>query len=441
MNRHIRLAVLLAEAVWLGLAACPAHGGDDANEPSLADGPAVLSAAQLGRLTFASKLDPNLHGSQLDANDYRKLAVAVRMSKRRYAQGEPIWAYFVVHNRSRERLGLDMAFDPTWKTVINSWNIHISRADGGEPAFRLRLREWRCGRPLMVIDANGFACARADLRRLAHKLPVRPGEYRICWDYARLRSNTETFTVTAEGGATPRPADANDLPARVRVVRLHTQDPNDPKQQMQKAKQRDHERVRRQQVRVGAVRPLWAQGVMANLVTGVAGRYYPDLLDLPTVEGGIRCESLKAVTDANGLPKRLTVKLAPAKAGTTPYLPTEPELYLIALGEAPLRQAYRDEVQALARLAKAGSWADVDEPFTLHIDLPADWADRVGLGGRVRVAVVLASEELECFRHGLKKLVRVLYAEGNTPWRGVIRSPYIDIRLPMARCTPKPAAP
>jgi hypothetical protein len=431
MTRNRRRSFGLAGVLVVAAASTPSAGGADANEAFLKGAPRVLCAEQLDRLEFDSRLDPNLRGRSLDPNHYKALEVAVRLAKRRHRLDEAIWAYLIVRNRSAKCVGLDMAFDPLWEICINSWCLHVRREDDGDPTFLVRRVERVNSGPLVSVDPNGYYCARVDLRRLAWALPVRSGTYGLFWDYARLRSNKATFTVTNRYASTRAPR-ADDIPRAVAVAQLlpAVRDLRD---------RPAGKPVRGQVVDVAACQRVRPRTALANLATGIEGRYYPDLLDLPTAEGGIRCTSCKARGNANGAPTRLTVTLAPAEGGQKPYLATRPRLYLIALGQRRLAAERRtgDAKRELALQPAAAHWADVDKPFTLQLDLPPDWPARLRLAGTVRLAVVISTEELGRDARPMLRNLRRL-AAASAPWRGAIRSPYVVIELPGGAGSSKP---
>src|SRR5262249_41998292 len=72
----------------------------------------------------------------------------------------------------------------------------------------------------------------------------------------------------------------------------------------------------------------------------------------------------------------------------------------------------------------------LDRPVVVRVDLPDDWVREARAVGPVRVAVVLSSERLERPRVGAIKDLQVLRRDPGEVWRGVLRTPWLDVVLP-----------
>jgi len=73
----------------------------------------------------------------------------------------------------------------------------------------------------------------------------------------------------------------------------------------------------------------------------------------------------------------------------------------------------------------------LDRPVTLRLDLPERWESHVRLEGPARVAVLLATERWHRRDLRAAEEVRALSrAGGRQAWRGVLRSPWLDVEFP-----------
>ena len=131
-------------------------------------------------------------------------------------------------------------------------------------------------------------------------------------------------------------------------------------------------------------------GAALMLGSGQLGRYYPSLRRLPEAQDKLTA-GVKWVTkkDEQSFTVRLTVTDKDAKVA----LPGQPHVYLLIETDA---EVDAPALRAMWARQKCDERAvDADHPFELTVKLPKNWADEANAPGPARVAVLIASKELD----------------------------------------------
>lgn len=388
-----RFALLIPVLVLSVVLAAPVPKPNPLTEPS-------LSAATLAKLPFVNADTPDEdHADHFPRP--KQLALAVHVPRPRVRHGEPVIALFAVKNRTAHPLGLDMRLDLSGlhPALMNSCDIEVRNTESQElvPLVSQKVIACGAGGGMVSVPAGGYYAVRGNVGHTADGEPLPPGGYELSWRYGWAKSNAVAFTVLARG-ETARPPEH----PHTRVVRVSESSGDEPKKGTD-AKAAD-------------APPVWANpglrvdhsALLTALATGEFGRYYPNVRDLPTADGGV---TATAAWDGD----KLTVKLEAAGKGDPAV--ERPAVYLLIACDETGPEL---ELQAEDR---AAAMADGSRrPFTLEIRLPKDWKDRTGAHGEGRVAVVLAGREPPGRGERVKRV------KGDTDW--VVRTDWRAVTFP-----------
>ena len=391
----------------------------------------VVTKAQLDALAFTSALDPSLRGSQFDATSYEALATGVWLSAASFPQGETIYAWLVVKNKTAQRVGINMQFEfcrePMY--LVNSCDLHLKQTAGAtrwEPAPLYRVNALLSG-PLLVVPAKGYYCVRLDLNRLDKSGRLPRGEYEFFWDYARLKSNTVRFTVgeprAAAGNPQQRPAE------RVHDVALLS------------LRADGYDCVEHRDRIAFAAKGISAEWKLsrdiAALSVGVCGKYYVDPCDLPDQDEFMRL-SVEWPRREGKVPLPVekltgfTITLQPKPSEVKPILLRDRMAVLLlveALDKAGDARAVKPSRDHLMRMMDRD--IPFDRPWAFTVPLPVGWHKDAGFAGRARVAALIASDDVVMPRADMKVLRDALQVlPGHAIWRGVLRTPYLTVSIP-----------
>jgi hypothetical protein len=379
-----------------------------------------LSKEDLAAIPFASRLDPELKGSDLGVAE---LATALHMPRTRYVEGEAIPVYFIVKNESHRARGLDMRLDLFGPCPIrvNSCSVHLRNCSDGTEVPFFRIGVWACGGPPpVVVPAHGYYCVRGDFSRSAGG-PLPPGEYECSWDYARLRSNTVKFTVAPVDSRRKLGGAARAATTAFLVLQGQF-----------------HGRVPNFQLEKPSVVPRSVSSIAAALAVGVTGKYYPDLAHLPSQDSWIDLSAQLVPAGKPGQFDRLAITLSPRRKDPRLVLPTP--VHLMMQVEALEEQAVPDW-QAMAGESKQSETrreVTLDVPMTFSVELPAGWSKCLGFGGKTRVAVIVSSNRIEMPVARLEtELIRAI--RDVVTWKGLLRSAWQAIELPPCKQPPTTA--
>lgn len=289
-----RAVAILSALLACALLAAPAP----ATRPLFGAG-GVVTPADLEPIAFQTREKDG----KKDARDPRAdaLGVALHMPRNRFRPGEPIPAYFLVRNYSREPVGLDLRLDLFARPLElrNSCKVRLVRSDTGMEVPYVGRGVWACGGPSpVVIPGRGHYCVRGDLAE-GETRPLSAGEYECSWSYTGLWSRPVRFTVLPgkEKGREGSPASGE-----IRFLEIVP-----PRGESAEAP-------------AGArLIPHSAGKVAAALAVGVTGSHYPDIRDLPGRDDRIAA-SAEWLSDGKG--ERLRVTLRPARSGKVVHLST-----------------------------------------------------------------------------------------------------------------------
>jgi hypothetical protein len=420
----LRSASLL---LFLPLLSLPALSGQPAKpkgDGAALAGRPVLTAAELDTLEFSSTFDSTESRARAPGEGVDKLALGVWVSRQKYHEGEPIPVLFAVRNRG-PACGLDMRIELTTAEAVayNGARLRLECTDAGSTWKQRLSHTYVCGGPpLAVIERGGYHCSGGDLRALGGGL-LPAGSYRLSWSYRGLRSNLVSFTVLPARDVVA-PLSRRPLAGILELVGGKLEGlPDGP---------REHS------MRLSGARAAWSRPhrIAPHLASGVAGKYYPALADLPVLDGGLEATARFVRRGPAALPSAVEVTLRAAHHARELVLDphalqfallVEPRPGAKGVGErnGPPNEGDRKGVM------KGQKSLALDRPVILRLDLPDRWESHARLEGPARVAVLLGTERWH--RRDLREVeeVRVLSrAGGRQAWRGVLRSPWLDVEFP-----------
>ena len=389
----------------------------------------VLTAAELDALAFSAAADSSRPWDQSAREDVKNLSLGVWVSCRAYREGEPIPALFAVRNRGPRR-GLDMRIElaPAEAGMYNGARIRLERTNPGN-TWRQRLQHtYICGGPpLAGIEHDGYHCSGGDLRALGGgQLPA--GAYCVWWSYSARKSNVVEFTVLPNRDG--QPGAGLSRRALAGIIEL-----TGGKLEGLTDGAREHS------LRLTGARAAhrWPREVGPHLASGVAGKYYPSLADLPVLDGGLEATARLLRREPAALPFAVEVTLRAALGGKDMVLARDLHLALLVEPQPGnldrvLHNGPRSE-RAPDMMSHNHEFL-LDRPLVLRIDLPANWERHARLTGPARVAVLVSTERLHRREPGRQVTERVRRAGGSPrqEWRGVLRSPWLEVAFP-----PRPA--
>jgi hypothetical protein len=351
--------------------------------------------------------------------------VAVHMPWTRFAEGEPVPAYFVLRNNRGSDLHLHgrlALFGPD-PQIWNSCDIDVRDARTGEPVNVLGGRVIACGVQggLATVPPYGYYVVRGDLGRTYDRKPLPPGEYEVDWTYHRTRSAPVRFTVEKPDGA--KPVAPRKRPG-VHFYRLGPEFERDgrPTKPGEPFVWRD--------TRLSSVNA----GEMASaLAVGHGGAYVPDVHTIPSADKLVRVSlEWKPYRDAD----RVVVTLHAVHPDRPVRFGDVPQLHLQL--ESDTDPLYERGLEELAKEMQQRADDTLVTPLTIEARLPADWRGRAGVHGTARVAVLVTSGEVE-LPHGrgerLQKAVEVVRKPNRDEppvWSGVLRTAFAELQFPPA---------
>ena len=390
----------------------------------------LLTRADLDKVVFDTKPardrgeeqldDPKDAGGEKAVGPARcEYDLAVHMPWTAFRAGEPIPAYFVLRNNRREPLHLDARlelFGPSLATW-NSCAIDLRNARTGDAVPLIRRTGWQCGGGGLVdVPANGFYCVRGDIGHTTDGAPLPPGEYEIRWRCVRLVSAPTRFTVVKADEPKPQ------------FVRRHAVDfyhlspagrtslPGNPGSPVVWRECRlDH---------------VYAGALASALATGHDGVYVPDLHTIPSADRLVEAT-------LTWKPYRAGDRLAVTLRAVSPLRP-------VVLADMPdfHLQLDADDKRLWDKVAEEPKGADHPRrgdlvlPLTVEFTLPADWRERTGVEGPVRIAVVVTATRPELpVGSAVRRIqaaqdVKRLGGDQPPAWSGVLRTAPVEVEFP-----------
>lgn len=338
----------------------------------------------LAKLPFMDADDrPKEFRGRGDGPKAGQVALAVSLPRTTFALGEPVEPLFVLRNRTDRSLGFSSLLDFTGDRP-HTWNaagIEVRDAKTGKVVGPARVRSlMKVAGDGPSLPAKGYYTASGDIAFGPDGKALAPGDYELSWRYGWAKSNTVKFTVV-------------DRPFRGRLgykcLRLLRVTEFDERAELRKLA--EVQPAAELSWEEAGVVVLDAVEAAVTLGTGRFGQFYPSLRRLPQTTGDL-VANVKWSSVGNVDSFTLTVSVTHKAAKAT--IPGRPQVYLLIETDAePEAQAIRD---LLARLEPEDRTVDADHPFKLTVNLPNDWGEEVAAPGPARVAVLIASKELDC---------------------------------------------
>lgn len=402
----------------------------------------TLTRAELKRIVFDSRLDAEVRkprrrkdaeekilrdeefGEPATPRPVNHFDVAVHMPVTRFREGEPAPAYFVLRNNRGAPFRLQSRIDVCTPTPLlrgEYCDITVrDRATGKPVASRLSAATNCGGGALVVVPADGFYCVSADLNWLTGGV-LPPGQYEVSWRYDELRSAPVLFSVLKRHGV-PVPA----LAKRPELRFFHlTED------------LRDGERAPRSQSPDTALvwhdselNPVETDDLAAALAVGQPRVYAPDLRTIPTTDKFVDARA-EWLTYRDGDRVRVTLRAAPPHREA--FFGDVPQLYLVL--EVPNGDPGPGRLREVKKFAVLDRTRLLTTPFTVEAKLPDGWRDFSAPPGAIRVAVLVAADEVELPLYGdiqQKEQLKEAHSEEPSPrpvWRGFVRTEFTELRF------------
>lgn len=332
--------------------------------------------------------------------------IAVHMTRFRFAEGEPIPAYFLMRNNTREMLELDASLE-LFRHPPELWNacsIAVYCRTTGQEVPLIPRCGWRCGGPAMTcVPASGYFCMKGDLGRLPRDQSLPPGEYEVSWRYLDCRSATMKFVV--EKSETPK------IPAKVAKIAVYPVTAG-----CVDLPERPGETIALKETH-------FQHGRTAELATTLAvapfGTYVPDIREIPSadrlIEAAIEWKRYRSGD-------RALVTLLARSPHQQVRFREVPHLYLVVETDAStLPEHFTDQGGKDCQASES-----LVTPLVLELRLPENWKERISLHGPARIAVLLSAEKLEMPSDRMKQKLKDVSSSSSPTWSGVLRTPFKD---------------
>jgi hypothetical protein len=401
----------------------------------------LLTGADLEKVRFDSRAVPGAESAvrRLDAVEKVKRAgpdkvraknpydVAVHMPQTRFRVGEPVPAYFVLRNNRPDPLDLAARLDLFGPDPI-TWNgceIRVRDARTGKPVEGSRQSGYVCGdgRGLVDVPGDGYYCVRGDLGALVGAKALPAGEYEVDWRCGNMRSAPVRFSVLNVDGPNLPPRPARPNPYFLHIGHgLEDEDESGTRGAP----------IRWRECNLDPIRP---EDMAAALAVGEGGAFVPDVHAIPAADKYVEAW-------AEWRPYRDGDRLVVTLRAVPPYeyvrFEEPPQLFLqLELPDGVrARPDFGDE-----KMAELLERATLITPLTIEAKLPDGWRERVGAGESARVAVLVASKEVELpgpLGDLKKRALREVTPDDAPVWRGTVRTDSVELRFPPQLPTRKP---
>lgn len=351
--------------------------------------------------------------------------VAVHLPWAKFRAGEPMPVYCVLRNNRGAVLGfrsrIDLSGDrPEGQGSGLSFDIR-DRATGASVLGGMSASTNCGGGSLVDVPAFGFYCVKGDLNRLTGA-PLPPGEYEVDWSCGKLAAALVRFSV-APGDTKPKP-----VARRSHITFLHLQPGSDD----DRLPERAGEPI---QWREGNLNSVYTGSMLSALAVGPGGAYVPDARTIPTADKMVEAWAVwKPYRDGD----RVMVTLRAVPPYEKVCFNEVPQLFLQV--ETP--EENRNGRGWHEALAKRGDFdrGTLVTPLTIEARLPEGWREWFGESETARVAVLVASKQIEFPRGNaqvveklLERVDRLPNRERPSVWSGVVRSEFTELRLSLPK--------
>jgi hypothetical protein len=368
-----------------------------------------LTRAELDQLPFDDSVPADSEADE--GPSVGKIVLGVHLPRTVFSVGEPIPCYFLIRNRTDQPVGLDMRLDLSGAEPDhrNSCNIHVRDLRTGKNVPFLARHCWVCGGHSGIeLKANDYYCTRGDLSRSGDGfLPA--GRYEVSWTYYSRRSAPLYFMV--KGAATERKPAPRSSITFLEVTRTGARE-----------KRGDRDECAPEVWDKIEVRPRHVDDISAALALGHEGRYYPDIRELPSRDDLVY---VTAAWEFKETGDRLKVTIHPNDPNLGARLGGQPHLWLYVEGLGPPdRERMAEEGDK-----KLEALRQIKLPHTVEASLPKRWRSAIPFGGKVRVAVIISTREIERPGRGpIKELVKEDHTAGMV-WSGLLRTQFQEIEV------------